>query len=277
MYELNKRAGRPTERYRGSIKESFAQVRHYIGRLTHHIRAPKELVEDARSLQRILDSYEVQTVPFAKSVLRPPAKRSRNLDNILGRILREDDPGFEHYQSALGSLDAKFKLLEQIQKQYEDKNFELEVHAEIQVLNYFHNDPDLKFANSDRYIACSKPACYCCHLYFRNHPVRPVEPSTHRKIWLKWGPPASTCNPEGQSGKQQREILNKMIEAIRNDVLQDLDDRERSQRWHADSHTGITESAAVDGFQSNDDASSNGFRTEEIGEFQRPVIKNTLA
>jgi hypothetical protein len=55
--------------------------------------------------------------------------------------------------------------------------------AEIQVLEHFFANK-FSFVGIDPFIACSKPACSCCLLYFRNHPGHFVEPALHHKIYL---------------------------------------------------------------------------------------------
>ena len=47
---------------------------------------------------------------------------------------------------------------------------------------------DVDEEGEDKYIACSKPACYYCHLYIRHHPLQVVVPETYRKVYLNWGP-----------------------------------------------------------------------------------------
>jgi len=248
------------------MKHQFANLRHCIGRLADHIRAPMQLIGDSRALERIFDNFEVKPTPFIVSVNRPVLKRSLSLNGIVRRMLKEDDKGLEPLQQALNSLDAKLKIFEEVQKRYECKTFVPRVHAEIQVLEHFY-DQSLEFAYDDRYIACSKPACYCCRLYFRNHPGRPVEPGTHGKIWLNWGPPRSVCDTKTPAGKHQEAIMNKMLDVIRGDVRRDIENRHPKKEWHADSHTGITESVDIDGCQTDDDISYDGFSSSEEGEY----------
>jgi hypothetical protein len=222
------------------------------------------LLDDAHQIHRLLDNFEVQFVPFTKSVDRPAGKPPIS---FLGRMCRSGDKKLAYYKEALVELDAKAKqihtghgIFDRIESQYKDKNFVPRVHAEIQVLEHFHTRNDLKFAGNDRFIACSKLACYCCHLYFRNHPARPVEPGTHQKIWLNWGPPRSAYYFNDASGKRQRDIMNKMLLIIRRDALSDIERQEYNHRWHADSHTGITTSVQMESHrdQMEQESSSDG-------------------
>jgi hypothetical protein len=118
---------------------------------------------------------------------------------------------------------------------YCDNNFKPRVHAEVQMLDLFHSK-DLKFEESDIFVACSKPACYCCSLYFRHHPLRPVMPASHQTIHKNWRPPDFILG-----NNTQRDILNKMIEDVRTEALHQIDQRRPNAQWHPDSTTGITE------------------------------------
>jgi hypothetical protein len=80
------------------------------------------------------------------------------------------------------------QILGKIREKYNDEKFKPAVHAEIQVLEHFYKE-GFKFANGDKYIGCSKPACFCCHLYIQNHPLRCIVPQSHKKVYFHWGPP----------------------------------------------------------------------------------------
>ncbi|KAH6703094.1 hypothetical protein BKA61DRAFT_494212, partial [Leptodontidium sp. MPI-SDFR-AT-0119] len=45
-----------------------------------------------------------------------------------------------------------------------DKDFKPRVYAELNLLGYFYIKR-LAFVNNNRFISCSKLACYCCYYY----------------------------------------------------------------------------------------------------------------
>jgi hypothetical protein len=116
------------------------------------------------------------------------------------------------------------------------------VHAEIQVLKHFFANK-FSFVGIDPFIACSKPACSCCLLYFRNHPGHFVEPASHHKIYLNWQSPDTTPENNILSLKHQNGILNAMVKDIQKEALRQIDDKSAPPAWHPDSLTGITASA----------------------------------
>jgi hypothetical protein len=108
----------------------------------------------------------------------------------------------------------------------------------VQLLHHFDRY-DEEFAEGDKYIACSKPACFCCHLYFRHHPGGFVEPRSHHKIYLNWKPPGMESAKIGQKN-QLRDILNLMIKDIRKEALGQIIEKAAPRGYHPDSVTGIS-------------------------------------
>jgi len=221
------------------IISPFSQVRHYVGRLADHIRVVRRLVKQLHGVQDLLE-FNVEAIPVSRCVPRPLADSRTTLQGICNRLFRDpDDPRKRATEDALEEMDRKYDLLPKILEQYESPNFRPRVHAEVQVVEYFHNN-NLIWADEDRYIGCSKPACFCCQLYLRYHPARPVEPQSHKKIYLKWGPPLLTYAFRDKGFVHQRDILNKMVEDLRNDLIEQIQEKRGPHKWHPDSHTAIT-------------------------------------
>jgi len=227
---------------RDAIHSAFGKIRHYIGRLGYHFRAADTLVNCAPRLVDLLQDFEVRGVPvLAKSVMPPPDQLTR-LDNILVRMLPARSPELEFYQQALKDMDARYQLSKQFLDNYTRPDRNPCIHAEIQMLEQFYAHR-MHFAADDPYIACSKPACFCCLLYFRHHPGHVVEPISHNKIYLNWQPPDFTT-PMGSIGpNHQRDILNAMNQELRKEALHQIHGKIAPKAWHPDSVTGITESA----------------------------------
>lgn len=224
-----------------AMHRTFGSVRHYIGRLGHHFRAAKELVSSASILTDLFDAFEVQPLPTPPKSEPPPIDGNTRLDSIIVRMLPSKSPELAYYQQALAELDATAHLFCRILEAYQNPNFRPQVHAEIQLLEHFY-ESKFSFAGSDRYIACSKPACYCCFLYIRHHPGNFVEPAAHCNIYLNWRPPDLKPGCDSVGHNHQRSILNSMIVDIRKDALQQISQKRPPHTRHPDSATGITES-----------------------------------
>ncbi|KLU81186.1 hypothetical protein MAPG_00280 [Magnaporthiopsis poae ATCC 64411] len=217
----------------------FAAVHHFIGRIAHHVRAPKRLVESAQCFEQVLDSnYVVCRVPILKRVPAPQPDDMTNLPSILNRMGVKDEETIE----ALMELDRMHGIQERVLMQYQNSNFEPTVHAEIHIHEHFFNAPggQKNFAFDLPVIGCSKPACYCCKLYIKHHPARCVEPESHENVWLKWSPPALPRGHLDAGFVGQRAVLQKMIEEIRRSAVEQIQARRGPGNSHPDSTTGIT-------------------------------------
>lgn len=222
----------------------FDMVRHSIGRLADHVRAPKQVIEDLTELDRFLDTYNVCEVPQVDNTVAPKADDHTTLDGIIKRMFPSSgDSLLREYEEHLPIINQKLSLQEKFMQHYNDKDFEPKVHAEIRVLEHFYGNR-LLFADHDRFIGCSRPSCYCCQLYIQHHPLHCVKPEGHYKIWVNWGPPGLPGGVKDPKYKHQRDILNRMLPELRREALDQLKKKVIPFPWHPDSHTGITQSEA---------------------------------
>ncbi|KAJ5520825.1 hypothetical protein N7463_001278 [Penicillium fimorum] len=130
-------------------------------------------------------------------------------------------------------------IFEIFSKQYEQPG--PQVHAEVQVLEHFYQKK-LSFADGDRFIACSKPACLCCVLYFKHHPAHMVVPSSHQKVWTRWSPPVvKVFTKHDMATREQKQIMSKITQELRDQIIDQVLRRSQASRWHPDSITCITE------------------------------------
>jgi hypothetical protein len=224
-----------------SIQHTFGLVRHYIGRLGHHFRAANALVSCSSRLSEVLHDFEVHSILTPPKSVLPPADGKTRLDSIIVRMLPAGSPDLGQYQRALADMDTKYQLSDRFHENYTNHKLKPRVHAEIQVLEHFYAGK-LSFAAGDSFIACSKPACLCCFLYFRHHPGQFVEPMSHHKIYLNWRPPDTNADNDVIGPRCQRDVLNLMTRDIRKDALHQITEKAPPQAWHPDSLTGITES-----------------------------------
>jgi len=254
MQQLERLATEPEYKTtKDSIRHVLAMLRHYIGRLGHHIRLAKILVKGASRTPCLLQSWKVEPIPTPPRNSSPlPMDDMTTLNGIIVRMLPKDSPELEYYKEALEHMDNSFQLSTRLLENLKNPNFSPRVHCEVQVLEHFHKNK-LQFLELDRYIACSKDACYCCKLYFRYHPGNFVEPNCHHKIYLNWKPPEVDGNDKSHT---QRDILNKMINDIRREALDQISQRRAAQRWHPDSRTGITMSVLIENHDSLHDVSA---------------------
>lgn len=265
------------ERGYDEIYSAFQQTRHYIGRLSHHVRAPKKIIEDASKLPGIFDVYDVARVPQMRNIDPPKADGHTTPQGILNRMgAFSDDKSRLEYEEILSSMNQKYQLDKRILEKYDMPTFKPKVHAEIQVLEYFYQR-NLRFADDDRYIGCSKPACFCCRLYFRHHPMSCVELDAHHNIWLNWGPPGLPNGSNDEWYKHQRGILQGMLETIRKEVLDQLKKKAGPlKRQHADSRTGITQSILSEPLNHHPLSATQSMVSEPLNHHPLPTIEESF-
>lgn len=222
-----------------SIHSVFAMVRHYIGRLGHHFRAAGTLIACAPRLLDLFHNCEVRGVPVLPYATMPPPDHLTRPNNVVVRMLPANAPQLDHYQQALAVLDTRFQVFHRFQENMATPSGNPCIHAEILVLEHFYRC-GMHFVDDNSYIACSKPACFCCLPYFRHHPAHVIEPIPHNKIYLNWRPP-DFSTPMGNIGPHhQRDILDNMNQVLRKEILLQLDAKTGHQAQHPDSVTGIT-------------------------------------
>ncbi|KAI0389383.1 hypothetical protein F5Y17DRAFT_449070 [Xylariaceae sp. FL0594] len=268
--------------------KAIAAVTHRLGRLAHHIRAPQKIVQDVIEndhLRNVLDEFTVQSIGGQDVVVRPAVDADVSMHGIMNRMLPKGEIAKPQYRDAASVMNHKYAIVDRFRQQYGNSNFKPTIHAEVQVLEHFWVAKSGKrrhFFEDDRYVGCSKPACYCCHLYFEAHPAKCVIPQTSKRIYLNWGlrnlaPPSSNnhVNPSGDGYVHQRDMLNKMVQRIRDDALdQILRKAEPPALWHPDSLTGFTWaanndinilSAICDESDGDDSDSGGGARLQVLG------------
>ncbi|KAK8240125.1 hypothetical protein HDK90DRAFT_523243 [Phyllosticta capitalensis] len=232
----------------------FQLTRHYIGRLGYHFQVAATCIAAAQRLPQLFKGFEVCCLKAAPSSHNlPVADVRQTFDSVVLRMLPSGSTeDVRRYQNNLVIMDRKFNLYSRFLASYEEKNFRPRVHCELALLEHFYAN-NLESFERDKFIGCSKPACYCCALYLQNHPGGFAKPASHQKIYLNWCPPDSVFKDPENSRTHQHDILNKMISLLRTEALRQISDCSGPTRWHPDSTTGITNSSGrlVDGERSS--------------------------
>ena len=238
-----------------SRRQAFLLTRHYIGRLGSHLKAAKVLVAAGSRMPKLFNNFDIQTRPAPKPPLLPPLVRhSTTLEGILNRMLPSGSEQVPLYQEALATLNAKFNIQTLLLDKYQDKDFKPRVHAELNLLEYFYAK-QLPFVDDDRFIGCSKPACYCCYHYISHHPGGFVRPTSHSIRYMNWRPPDLINSGDLKEKIHQRDILNKVIKQVRQDALRHIERQRGPSKWRPDSTTGITCSETYNGLVNKIDTS----------------------
>lgn len=167
--------------------------------------------------------------------------------------------------NALQHLDRTSSLLEDVKSHIISRNFQPRVHAECAVAEAVHA-ARIRFFGNDRYIACSKPACFCCYHYLCHHPGKFVRPPCHNRVWPNWRAPDLVGRHDLASRQQTQErVLEKVLVALNEATIRTILGKSASIGWHPDSTSGITTTASRrDGGASTIVGSSISRRTSHI-------------
>lgn len=91
------------------------------------------------------------------------------------------------------------------------------VHAELQIADKFSRDRFMEFVDDDKYIGCSKPACYFCFKWLSNHKLGYVLPASHYKIIPGCRGPDNDINASGAA--VMKDMYNKICGQLGQDIL----------------------------------------------------------
>lgn len=184
----------------GNRRSPFADLRHFIGRLGNHVQIVKVLLAGAHRFPGLIEDCHFNVVNGPASPTLPPPPRAKlTIAGIVRRMISGDEELAKDLEARLVSLDDALEIERLIRQEYGEKSLKPRVHAELILLGHYYRERDaLQFYDNDRYIGASKPACYCCYLYIREHPGDFVQPATHQKIYLNWLPPEQLRSPGAQ-------------------------------------------------------------------------------
>ncbi|CEJ81818.1 hypothetical protein VHEMI01928 [[Torrubiella] hemipterigena] len=228
----------------------FPRAKHNIGRLSSRIRAPHAMLASLQDFSGEFSALRVHiaviAVPPMAAAKWPEPDSHTSLDGILGRMVGANFPRMDEVKARLLFLDMVYdrEPLQAILLHYTES--EPFVHAEIRVLEHL-DTLEVEFFNNDRYIYTSKPACYCCRLYFEKFSKGIIVPESHFKIPKHWGfPKVEEFSKYDAASIEQRDLINGMNKVMRTEILQQIDGITIPAGWQTDSTTGVPSIVSLD-------------------------------
>lgn len=177
-----------------------------------------QLLESAISLrQDFANDLVAESIPSSPRLPIPLLQRKLTMEGIANRISSDSSKRDDLLRKL--QLTAPSGLIQAL-SHYSQKGF-TEVHPELLVINYFDALSDGGFIDErDKYIGCTKPSCYLCHLFISYHPARYSMIRSNSRICLNWRLP-DISHREGNAmarAKDQKSVLRKLIKSIRADL-----------------------------------------------------------
>ncbi|KAI1334505.1 hypothetical protein F5Y15DRAFT_287442 [Xylariaceae sp. FL0016] len=205
--------------------DDFGTLAHYIGRLGAtrasvisavrgmiHIQALRQIrdirvLDEGPGVQNVnLDPTDMVPYEIVWSISHDSNSRIQDVHEVLHNFVELDSPLHDDTGNSLRGR--RFQS-------WSRKPIETRVHAELQLADRFSRD-NLEFVGRDKYVGCSKPACYFCYNWLSTHQKRFVPPATHHKIIPHCRAPDDNLNDNG------RAILRDMYEKMSRRVGQDI-------------------------------------------------------
>jgi hypothetical protein len=222
--------------------ETFERLYKLLGKLGKPLKSSKTLTEAATKLaQDFAQGFTVKTV--RSSVLQQlpfRGKKEATIESIVHRMFSDSSKKTEFMDRLRSLVPLEGEKIDSFLQR--ERATETRVHAELLLIDYFERNSCNFLGQGDKYIGCSKPACYLCHMYISQHPSRYAIPASHNKVYVGWRPPDVYVRESGAPGllRVQERILLRMIDLVRNDLSSEIRSRNMRLPYHTDSTTGIT-------------------------------------
>lgn len=243
----------------------FRNARHNLGRLGEHPKATEIITQAALQLPHLLLSYKIIPYASAPAAKIPLIEKQTTLKCLVNRF-SSDSAIFERLLQHLIHLDRWSNLSERLQ---DDCATNTRIHAELYLVQLFHKRK-FAFVNNDRFVGCSKPACYLCYEYINALNAGFHLPPSHNKLYLAWKPPSvrfgETEKEREREEKDMEDVLNRMTKRVRAHVNEQME-MKMERRWkHPDSTTGVSTAASREEWKGLGDVSDDEEEFEESSE-----------
>ena len=217
----------------------FEQLYKLLCKLGKPVHVTKKLIEAAVLLsQDFADGFQIKLLPSSKEQKLPLKLKEATIESTLGRMYSNTEEK-DRFMARLRFIWDSSELSELLKKQHSTKT---RVHAELLLIDHFEKFGCNFLGGDDKYIGCSKPACYMCYAYITMHPGRYAVPPSHQKLYVGWRLPDNYSTDPNSDRRQasQEKMLLRLIDKVREDIVTDIESRTSRLLYHADSTTGMS-------------------------------------
>ncbi|KAL4780086.1 hypothetical protein BJX76DRAFT_364605 [Aspergillus varians] len=212
-----------------------------LGKVGKHIGLFKRMMEATTALRYdFREGFQVKSITASTSKRIPlPKINDNSVKKIVARIFQTEDET-NQFNDHLDRFYNRAKIYQALQ-QCQEKG-RTRVHAEILLIDYFDKSDVTFLDNDNKYIGCSKPACYLCYQYICQHPGNYIPPPSHQKLYHAWSLPTIRANDLNCMDKLSRheQFLNKVTEILRSDLRNEVQRQVGPRESHADSTAGAS-------------------------------------
>lgn len=206
-------------------EDDYAKLAHYVWRLgatRAHASKVVEAVIAVPSLKHISGLHTVTAPPTSKTTIERLHMSPHELLHGIFAEWASQNP--TEYEPAFNKLHHRDQppvrpLYTHMRSR---TSIVTRVHAELQIADKFSRSK-FKLAGDDKYIGCSKPACYFCYNWLSCHKDFYVQPATHHNIIPGCRAPDGDLNQVGANivletcSKISRRIGQDIVESLKQD------------------------------------------------------------
>ncbi len=240
---------------------AFQDLRHYIERLEAHRMTTKTLMMTVVEISEFLEEFSIQVKSSSPRAYCNLLPENTIASDIMGRMCSKNDAA--SYRDVLKLMNFSYELNLNVALE-ENCAFETRIHAELLLLDLFIRKKH-EFTGEDRYIECSKPACYFCSQYFRAQITSFTLPACHNKLYLRWWSSDIFDELDLEAIQRRNDTMNNMNVRIREEIKEQLDRRTLTRHRQFDSITDRSIAFDIEMFQnhSNDEHFDFNLSTRE--------------
>jgi hypothetical protein len=196
---------------------SISEIRHFMVLLASFFSVTQILIRTLRSHRELFKNIRVEIIPSPPQMSIPGPVNPKICQSIytIVPVVFSGDQRRAHCLELLKRQD-----VDVIHRRL-DRNLSKAktiVHAETTLVNYFRRENHHFYFPTNRYIGCSKDACYLCQLYFSSLRGLKIElRGCHKEIFLPWRIPQHRENSDREA------VLKNMMEFMRWEILEILE------------------------------------------------------
>ncbi|KAK0925267.1 hypothetical protein LTR29_018080 [Friedmanniomyces endolithicus] len=203
----------------------WSYIRHYLVRLQSWHRKSANVVRFAARYPAVLEGCSCEWLRLPEDAGLPQKDEKTNLLGALKRMVPKDqqERAIQVYESVTSLRNFDFDAA--FTESFDGKSLSLAVHAEVFLMEHFYWN-ELRFLENDR-------------LNMRYHPGNFVVRPSHGTAWVTWNLPLLADLENDVIRKHNLDVMNKVVEHLRRDVLNELEVRFPRRQRPPDSTSGF--------------------------------------
>ncbi|RBA15846.1 hypothetical protein FPRO05_12067 [Fusarium proliferatum] len=217
--------------------EPWCKLRHFLGRWLSYRKAALAIVAVSDRWPELFLDFEITMVPSGSRLPNPILRSDLTSTIIVQNIAAQEKSQDSQLLQGTEGLE-QIGIDDIIRASQTSRNFRPLLHAEVLVYEHLSKSGQTAvecYWNRWNYIGSSKPTCRLCHYYFEAlQEDKPCVRPTHNNLYRNWRLPE--CDNDESLGIAQDELLNKLAQRLRTDVIETLKEK-KTGRKARDSNT----------------------------------------